>query len=138
MPRRFHAYRFFYERPASEVQPGVRWPLGAMLVEIGEIEAGFADLVFRHDTERLLDLDPDADLEYLAALETDIRQLLASRDIEEIGSKGPTSRRAWIISQIENNFSNLITVSDPIIIEIESPEDELQKLLVAESDAHGG
>lgn len=100
-----------------------------MLVEIDETQAAFADIYFRRDLYELLRGNSRADIEYLYALEADVRAILRSQQPEYIDSEKPMSRREWIIARITNDFSNTIMVSDPVEVYTDSPEQELQRLL---------
>jgi len=125
MARRFQAYRFVYRLAGGE------WPLGAMLVEVGRDTNSFADISFRQDLETLLNLDPDADPEYLAAVERDIRALLRSTESAYIDSETPTSWREWVLRQIRENFANTLEVLDPTELETDSPAEALKTLALS-------
>ena len=57
--------------------------IGVVMVEPGGNGAGFADVRFTRDWRRVRCLDPQADVEMLAALEREIRgQLKATQDRE--------------------------------------------------------
>ena len=103
--------------------------LGVMLVEAGDPNTGFAGIRFRRDLHTLLLFDPKADLNYLEALEADIRTMLQSVHPEYIDSDEPISRREWIISRIKNDFSDTVTVVDVSEVFTDSPEEEIERLV---------
>src|ERR1700723_3120606 len=79
--------------------------IGVVLVEAGATGAqsnggGFADVRFTRDWRRVRCLDPQADVEMLAALEREIRgQLRTAQD------------RAALLKRLEDSFSNVIQLS---------------------------
>jgi hypothetical protein len=74
--------------------------IGVVMVEAGGNGAGFAEVRFTRDWRRVRCLDPQADVEMLAALERDIRgQLATTRD------------RAVLLRRLEDSFSNVIQLS---------------------------
>jgi hypothetical protein len=74
--------------------------IGVVMVEAGANGGGFADVRFTRDWRRLRCLDPQADVEMLAALERDIRGQLAS-----------PQDRAVLVRRLEDSFSNVIQLS---------------------------
>src|ERR1700682_5309954 len=90
--------------------------IGVVMVEPGGNGAGFAEVRFTRDWRRVRCLDPQADVEMLAALERDIR-----------GQLGTTQDRAILLRRLEDSFSNVIQLSpakgclaeDPVV-EIET------------------
>ena len=127
MDRKFKAYVLCYRWDSYQVN------LGVMLLETCESEIGFADLRFRPDLETVLERDPDADLDYLRLLEEELRDMLRSRRLRRQFGAGPkVSARDWIVSRILEDFSNTITVLEPVAVCTDpagSPEEELLKLL---------
>src|ERR1700683_5283721 len=74
--------------------------IGVVMVEPGGSGAGFADVRFTRDWRRVRCLDPQADVEMLAALEREIRgQLKATQD------------REVLLRRLEDSFSNVIQLS---------------------------
>jgi len=74
--------------------------IGVVMVEPGGNGAGFADVRFTRDWRRVRCLDPQADVEMLAALEREIRgQLKATQD------------REVLLRRLEDSFSNVIQLS---------------------------
>jgi hypothetical protein len=121
--REFVLYKLIYELDSGRLN------LGVLLLEAGDTETSFADMLFRPDLEILLELDPNADLEYLRLLEKDIRNMLRSRHREYIDSDHPISRRDWILSRILNDFSNLVRVLGPVAVSADAAEPPAAELL---------
>jgi hypothetical protein len=71
--------------------------IGLVMVEPGANGEGFADLRFTRDWRRVRCLDPQADVEMLAALERDIR-----------GQLGNAHDREVLMRRLEDSFSNVI------------------------------
>ena len=74
--------------------------VGVVMVEAGANGAGFADVRFTRDWRRVRCLDPQADVEMLAALERDIRRQLAT-----------TNDREVLLRRLKDSFSNVIQLS---------------------------
>src|ERR1700683_1841665 len=74
--------------------------VGVVMVEAGANGGGFADVRFTRGWRRVRCLDPQADVEMLAALEREIRgQLATTRD------------REVLLRRLEDSFSNVIQLS---------------------------
>jgi hypothetical protein len=91
--------------------------LGVVLVDSSHA-TGFADVRFTHDWKHVRCLDPDADVEVLAALEGEIRKHLNIAGAE----------RAELIRQITESFSTGLQATDPHYCLTDSPADELDEL----------
>jgi len=91
--------------------------IGVVLVEPGANGAGFADVRFTHDWQRLKCLDPAVDVEMLAAVEEDLRARL-----KEVSSCENFLR------SIDESFSNLLQPSPTKGCLTESPAQELARL----------
>jgi hypothetical protein len=74
--------------------------IGVVMVEAGANGAGFADVRFTRDWRRVRCLDPQADVDMLAALERDIRGHLAT-----------VQDRVGLRRRLEESFSNVIQLS---------------------------
>src|ERR1700680_3289455 len=74
--------------------------IGVVMVEPGANGGGFAEVRFTRDWRRVRCLDPQADVEMLAALERDIR-----------GQLGSAPDRAVLLKRLQDSFSNLIQIS---------------------------
>jgi len=74
--------------------------IGLVMVEPGANGSGFADVRFTRDWRRVRCLDPQADVDMLAALERDIRGQLAT-----------TREREVLLRRLEDSFSNVIQLS---------------------------
>ena len=90
--------------------------IGVVLIEPGANGAGYAEVRFTRDWQRVKCLDPAADLEMLAGLEDDLRARL-----QETG-------RADFISNINESFSNVLQLSPSKACLTESPAEELGRL----------
>ena len=90
--------------------------IGVVLVEPDANGAGFADIRFTRDWQRVKCLDPAADVQMLEALEDDLRKRLS-----EAG-------RAEFLTLINESFSNSLQLSPTKRCLTESPAEELQKL----------
>ena len=80
--------------------------------------SGLPELRFTHDVARMRCLDPDADLELLELLESDLREKLRS-------SNGD---RDFILRKIQDSFSNGLQTSDFKACLAESPSREADEL----------
>jgi len=72
--------------------------IGLVMVEAGS--GGFAEVRFTRDWRRVRCLDPQADVEMLAALEGDVRRQLTT-----------TQDFALLLRRLEDSFSNVIQLS---------------------------
>lgn len=91
--------------------------IGLVMFESGGKGPGFADVRFTKDWNRVRCLDPKADVDWLAALEKDIRaQLMEMRD------------REALIRRVEDSFSNLVQLSGVKGCLSANPAEELELL----------
>ena len=91
--------------------------IGVVMIEAGTIGAGFADVRFTRDWRRVRCLDPDADVEMLAALEREIRGQLAT-----------THDRDVLLRRLEDSFSNVIQLSPAKGCLAEDPVAEMETM----------
>jgi hypothetical protein len=94
--------------------------IGLVMIEAGANGAGadtnvFADVRFTRDWRRVRCLDPQADVEMLAALEREIRGQL--RDVRD---------RAVLLRRLEDSFSNVIQLSPAKGCLAEDPTREIE------------
>lgn len=90
--------------------------IGVVLVEPGANGAGFAEVRFTRDWQRVKCLDPAADLEMLEGLEDDLRERLS-----EVG-------RGEFFRVINESFSNVLQLTPAKACLTESPAEELGRL----------
>jgi len=91
--------------------------IGLVMVEAGANGGGFADVRFTRDWRRVRCLDPQADVEMLAALEREIRgQLATTRD------------REVLLRRLEDSFSNVIQLSPAKGCLAEDPVAEIEAM----------
>jgi hypothetical protein len=91
--------------------------IGLVMVESGANGAGFADVRFTRDWRRVRCLDPQADVDMLAALERDIRGQLAT-----------TREREVLLRRLEDSFSNVIQLSPAKGCLAEDPVAEIEMM----------
>jgi Protein of unknown function (DUF3037) len=91
--------------------------IGVVMVEARANGSGFADVRFTRDWRRVRCLDPQADVEMLAALEREIRGQLAS-----------TRDREILLKRLEDSFSNVIQLSAVKGCLAEDPVREIEAL----------
>src|ERR1700682_3195040 len=101
--------------------------IGVVMVEPGGNGAGFAEVRFTRDWRRVRCLDPQADVEMLAALERDIR-----------GQLGTTQDRAILLKRLEDSFSNVIQLSPAKGCLAEDPVAEIEKMALMYLEAGKG
>jgi hypothetical protein len=89
--------------------------IGVVMVEAGADGGGFAEVRFTRDWRRVRCLDPQADLEVLAALERDVRGQLAT-----------THDREVLLRRLEDSFSNVIQLSPAKGCLAEDPAAEIE------------
>lgn len=94
---------FFLLRYVPDAVKGEFVNFGLIAIGDGANGAELVDVRFMKDRGRLLCLDPQADVEMLAALEREIRQ--------EVGQ---TRERAALLRRIEDSFSGVVQIS-PVI-----------------------
>jgi SOS regulatory protein LexA len=91
--------------------------IGLVMWGLADDAHAFSGLRFRQDWSRILQFDPDADVEVLAAMCTEISVL-----IEE------TSDRGLVRRKLENSLSNIVQLSDRWTVRAEDPAREMEKL----------
>jgi len=91
--------------------------IGVVIVEAGAGELGFSDVRFTRDWRRVRCLDPQADVETLAALERDIRRQL-----------GTTHDREVLLRRLQDSFSNVIQMSPMKGCVAEDPVREIEEM----------
>jgi DUF3037 family protein len=91
--------------------------VGLVMVEAGANGAGFADVRFTRDWRRVRCLDPQADVEMLAALERDIRGQLTTAQNREV-----------LLRRLEDSFSNVIQLSPVKGCVAEDPAKEIEAM----------
>ena len=91
--------------------------IGVVMVEPGANGGGFAEVRFTRDWRRVRCLDPQADVEMLAALERDIRGQLAT-----------THDREVLLRRLEDSFSNVIQLSPAKGCLAEDPVREIEAM----------
>lgn len=89
--------------------------IGVLLVETGANGAGFAGVRVTADWSRVRCLDPDADIEWLQALEADLRGRLAGD-------------RARLLEKLQDALSNSLQLSPPKACLAEDPQEEMARL----------
>jgi Protein of unknown function (DUF3037) len=91
--------------------------IGLVMIEASANGAGFADLRFTRDWRRVLCLDPQADIEMLQALESEIRkQVVEVRNCESI------------MRVLNDSYSNLIQLSSTKGCLTLDPSQEIEKM----------
>ncbi|PYY14449.1 MAG: DUF3037 domain-containing protein [Acidobacteria bacterium] len=97
-------------------------PFRNEFVNIGVLLLGredqFADVRFTHDWARVRCADPQADVDILEALESDIRQQLQSS----------AESRKQIVYRLQDTLSNGLQLSEPSALLSESPTQDLERL----------
>src|SRR5579863_8905128 len=91
--------------------------IGVVMMEPGVNGGGFAEVRFTRDWRRVRCLDPQADVEMLAALEREIRGQLAT-----------THDREVLLRRLEDSFSNMIQLSAAKGCLVEDPVREIEAL----------
>jgi|SRR5579862_727378 len=89
--------------------------IGVLMVENGANGAVFADVRFAKDWRRLRCLDPQADIEVIEALLRDIR-----------AEVGEIKDRAMLLKRMEDSFSNVIQLSEPMQVLTTTPTAEIE------------
>lgn len=92
--------------------------IGLLLLESGANGEGFADVRFTRDWRRVRCLDPDADVETLVALESEIR--------DQLGAAG---EREALLRRMHESLSGGIQLSAGTACLAASPRQELEKLV---------
>ena len=91
--------------------------IAVVMVEPGANGGGFAEVRFTRDWRRVRCLDPQADVEMLAALERDIR-----------GQLGTTHDRDVLLRRLQDSFSNVIQLSPAKGCLAEDPVREIEAM----------
>jgi hypothetical protein len=91
--------------------------IGLVMVEEGAGETRFADVRFTRDWHRVRCLDPQVDVEMLAALEREIRIQLATQD-----------ERSTLMKRLEDSFSNAIQLSPAKGLVTDDPKREIEAM----------
>ncbi|MFZ0774600.1 MAG: DUF3037 domain-containing protein [Candidatus Sulfotelmatobacter sp.] len=91
--------------------------IGVVMVEAGANGGGFADVRFTRDWRRVRCLDPQADVEMLAALEREIRGQLADAHDREV-----------LLRRLEDSYSNVIQLSPAKGCLTEDPAREIEAM----------
>jgi hypothetical protein len=89
--------------------------IGVVMIEPGAKDGGFAEVRFTRDWGRVRCLDPDADVEMLAAIEREIR-----------GQMGSARDREVLLRRMEDSFSNAIQLSPTKRCLAEDPVREIE------------
>lgn len=89
--------------------------IGLVMIESGADGSGFADVRFTRDWRRVRCLDPQADVEALEALASDVRSQF-----------GQLKDPAILLHWLEDSFSNLIQISPSKGCLAENPELEIE------------
>lgn len=111
-------FEFFLLRYVPDVVKGEFVNIAVVLIEAGANEPGlepFADVRFARDWRRVRCLDPQADVEMLAAVEREIRVELAT-----------PHGRDDLLHRLEDSFSNVIQLSPRKGCFAENPEREIE------------
>jgi hypothetical protein len=110
-------FEFFVLRYSPNAVRNERINIGFVVLEHGSNGSGFAEVSFTKDWRRAQCFDPEIDLEWLQALQSDIRaQLQRSPD------------RQAFMRKLEESFSNLIRLSPARALLTEDIGKELKKL----------
>ena len=110
-------FEFFVFRYSPNAVRNERINIGFVVLEQGSNGSGFADVRFTTDWRRALCFDPEIDLEWLKALEADIRtEIQRSPD------------RQAFMRKLEESFSNLIELSPAQALLTEDIGKELKEL----------
>jgi len=112
----FNQCEFFLLRYVPDAVKDEFVNIGVVLVEPGANGAGYAEVRFTRDWQRVKCLDPAADLEMLEGLEDDLRTRLKE------------GRREDFLHRIEESFSNLLQLTPAKACLTESPAEELGRL----------
>ena len=107
----------FLLRYVPNVLTGEFVNIGLAMWESVHGEENLVDIRFRQDWNRVLQFDPDADIEVLAAVCMEMSLLLQQ-----------SPDRAVIKRKLESSLSNVIQLSDCWIVHAENPAREMDKL----------
>jgi DUF3037 family protein len=112
-----HKLEFFVLRYVPNVVRGEFVNFGVVMFDPAAGGSGFAEVRFARNWDRVRQADGQADVEFLDALQRDIRRQLA--DVRD---------RETLIRTIEDSFSNLIQASPREAVLAERPELEIEQL----------
>ena len=104
--------------------------IGVLMVESGVNGAVLADVRFAKDWRRVRCLDPQADVEVIEAMLRDIR-----------AEVGEIKDRAMLLKKMEDSFSNVIQLSEPMKVLTTAPAAEIEvmaSMFVDENKVGGG
>jgi hypothetical protein len=104
--------------------------IGVLMIEPGANGAVFADVRFAKDWRRVRCIDPQADVEVIEALLSEIR-----KEVGEIRD------RTMLLRRMEDSFSNVIQLSGPMQLMAEAPALEIEamaSMFVDEMKVTGG
>ena len=93
-------FEFFVLRYVPDAVKDESLNIGILMIEEGANGAGFADVRFTQDWRRVQCIDPQADVEWLQAVEGDIRGQLAQ-----------SSDRTVLMNKLQDSLSNVIQLS---------------------------
>jgi len=113
----FKQLEFFLLRYVPDAVKDEFVNIGVVMVENGANGSGFAEVRFTRDWRRVRCLDPQADVEMLAALEREIRGQLAA-----------THDREVLLRRLEDSFSNVIQLSPAKGCLAEDPAREIEAM----------
>jgi hypothetical protein len=108
---------FFLLRYVPDAVKGEFVNFGLVMIEAGEKDGGFAEVRFTRDWGRVWRLDPDADVEMLAAMERDIR-----------GQMGTVHDREVLLRRMDDSFSNVIQIFPTKRCLAEDPAREIEAM----------
>ena len=91
--------------------------LGIIMVEPGTNANGFAEVRFTHNWRKISCLDAQADIEYLQAMERDLRQQLSS-----VGNQDAVMKR------LRESLSGVVELSPMVVCLTDDPAKELRML----------
>jgi hypothetical protein len=107
---------FVLLRYVADAIKQITLPIGIVMHEPGR-EDGFADVQFTHDWRQVRCIDPQADVEMLAALEREIRSRLVLYD-----------DRTALLRQLQDSFSNVVQVSPATACLTADPAHEIEAM----------
>jgi DUF3037 family protein len=93
-------FEFFVLRYVPDAVKDESLNIGILMIEEGANGAGFADIRFTQDWRRVQCVDPQVDVEWLQAVERDIRGQLAQ-----------SSDRTVLVNKLQDSLSNVVQLS---------------------------
>jgi hypothetical protein len=91
--------------------------IGVLMVQGGENGVVFADVRFTKDWRRVRGLDPQVDMEVVESLLKEIR-----------AEVGEIRDRTMLLKRMEDSFSNVIQLSEPMAVVTTSPTEEIDTM----------